>query len=115
MEKNKKNKRPTNREFTVQDMLRMSGFCFLHHNLAERLIVERAQKELEEQLPSMLEQMLTVRTNAELIRCCMERYIERIDELMEVIDEIKWSQPKYRRDDYGYDCDIDYDEEDDEC
>ena len=99
MEKNKKNKRPINREFTVQDMLRMSGFCSLHHNLAERLIVERAQKELEEQLPSMLEQMLTVRTNAELIRCCMERYIERIDELMEVIDEIKWSQPKYRSDD----------------
>lgn len=107
MKKNQKNK---SRDANMKEALKRVGLEAPYQNLCEKLVVERAQEELGQLLPSMVEHLIAMRTNADLIRCYMERYIERIDSLLAVVDEVKWPEPE---DDEEYDDE--YDEEDDEC
>lgn len=115
MKKNKKNKSgKENQNISMQEALKAVGMITPHQMLSEKLIVERAMDELKELAEPMSEYLIAARTNADLVRLYMERYIERIDCLLAIVDTAQHSEPDDKEDD----CDDEYDdeyEEDDEC
>ena len=111
--KNKSSKKNQNvKNISMQEALKAVGMIAPHQMLSEKLIVDRAMDELKELAEPMRECLIAARSNADLVRLYMERYIERIDCLLAVVDITQ--QP----DDGEDDCDDEYDyeyEEDDEC
>ena len=113
MKKNKKNKHgKKNQNISMQEALKAVGMFTPHQMLSEKLIVERAMDELKELAEPMRECLIAARSNADLVRLYMERYIERIDCLLAVVDIAQ--QPEDEEDAFDDEYDYEY-EEDDEC
>ena len=116
MKKNKKNKSSKKNQniknISMQEALKAVGMITPHQMLSEKLIVERAMDELKELAEPMTEYLIAARTNADLVRLYMERYIERIDCLLAVVDIAQ--QPEDEEDAFDDEYDYEY-EEDDEC
>ena len=113
MKKNKKNKSSKkNKNISMQEALKAVGMITPHQMLSEKLIVERAMDELKELAEPMRECLIAARSNADLVRLYMERYIERIDCLLAVVDIAQ--QPDDEEDAFDDEYDDEY-EEDDEC
>ena len=91
-------KKDKQKNISMQDALRMAGMDSPYQIQSEKLIVDRAMDELDELVHPMAAQMIAARANAEEIRNYMDRYIDRIDCLLEVFDEIKWPEPKDEED-----------------
>lgn len=115
MKKNKKNKsNKKNQNISMQEALKAVGMITPHQMLSEKLIVERAMDEMNELAEPMTEYLIAARTNADLVRLYMERYIERIDCLLAVVDTAQQSEPDDEEDAFDDEYDDEY-EEDDEC
>lgn len=115
MKKNKKNKKNKNiMNISMQEALKAVGMITPHQMLSEKLIVERAMDELKELAEPMTEYLIAARTNADLVRLYMERYIERIDCLLAVVDTAQQSESDDEEDAFDDEYDDEY-EEDDEC
>lgn len=115
MKKNKKNKKNKNiTNISMQEALKAVGMITPHQMLSEKLIVERAMDELKELAEPMTEYLIAARTNADLVRLYMERYIERIDCLLAVVDTAQQSESDDEEDAFDDEYDDEY-EEDDEC
>ena len=113
MKKNKKNKSSKkNQNISMQEALKAVGMIAPHQMLSEKLIVDRAMDELKELAEPMRECLIAARSNADLVRLYMERYIERIDCLLAVVDIAQ--QPEDEEDAFDDEYDYEY-EEDDEC
>ena len=113
MKKNKKNKSSKkNQNISMQEALKAVGMIAPHQMLSEKLIVDRAMDELKELAEPMRECLIAARSNADLVRLYMERYIERIDCLLAVVDIAR--QPEDEEDAFDDEYDYEY-EEDDEC
>ena len=113
MKKNKKNKSSKkNQNISMQEALKAVGMIAPHQMLSEKLIVDRAMDELKELAAPMRECLIAARSNADLVRLYMERYIERIDCLLAVVDIAQ--QPDDEEDAFDDEYDDEY-EEDDEC
>jgi len=112
MKKDKKNKSSQkNQNINVMDALKSAGLITPYQALSEKLVVERAMGELEELAEPMSEYLIAARANADIIRLYMERYIERIDCLLAMVDAVKRPKLDDEEDD---EYDNEY-EEDDEC
>ena len=116
MKKNKKNKSSKKNQniknISMQEALKAVGMIAPHQMLSEKLIVDRAMDELKELADPMRECLIAARSNADLVRLYMERYIERIDCLLAVVDIAQ--QPEDEEDAFDDEYDDEY-EEDDEC
>lgn len=113
MKKNKKNKSSKkNQNISMQEALKAVGMIAPHQMLSEKLIVDRAMDEMKELAEPMRECLIAARSNADLVRLYMERYIERIDCLLAVVDIAQ--QPEDEEDAFDDEYDYEY-EEDDEC
>ena len=116
MKKNKKNKSSKKNQnvknISLQEALKAVGMIAPHQMLSEKLIVDRAMDELKELAEPMRECLIAARSNADLVRLYMERYIERIDCLLAVVDIAH--QPDDEEDAFDDEYDDEY-EEDDEC
>ena len=113
MKKDKKNKSSKkNQNISMQEALKAVGMIAPHQMLSEKLIVDRAMDELKELAEPMRECLIAARSNADLVRLYMERYIERIDCLLAVVDIAQ--QPEDEEDAFDDEYDYEY-EEDDEC
>lgn len=95
----KKNKHRHNRR--PQNTRKPNRMNSRHQEGAEAMIMERAMREMSESVGPTVDQLMEARANAELMCTYMSRVIERIDAVLDVIDEYDWS--------------FDADEEDDEC
>ena len=115
MKKNKKNKSSKkNQNISMQEALKAVGMIAPHQMLSEKLIVDRAMDELKELAEPMRACLIAARSNADLVRLYMERYIERIDCLLAVVDIAQKSEPDDEEDAFDDEYDDEY-EEDDEC
>ena len=116
MKKNKKNKSSKKNQniknISMQEAVKAVGMIVPHQMLSEKLIVDRAMDELKELAEPMRECLIAARSNADLVRLYMERYIERIDCLLAVVDIAQ--QPEDEEDAFDDEYDYEY-EEDDEC
>ena len=111
--KNKSSKKNQNiKNISMQEALKAVGMIAPHQMLSEKLIVDRAMDELKELAEPMRECLIAARSNADLVRLYMERYIERIDCLLAVVDIAQ--QPEDKEDAFDDEYDYEY-EEDDEC
>lgn len=110
MRKNKKNKNI--KSISMKEALKAVGMIAPHQMLSEKLIVDRAMDELKELAEPMRECLIAARSNADLVRLYMERYIERIDCLLAVVDIAQQTDDEEEAFDDEYDDEY---EEDDEC
>ena len=110
MRKNKKNKNI--KSISMKEALKAVGMIAPHQMLSEKLIVDRAMDELKELTEPMRECLIAARSNADLVRLYMERYIERIDCLLAVVDIAQQTDDEEEAFDDEYDDEY---EEDDEC
>lgn len=101
-----------NKNMNVLEALKSVGLITQSQTLSEKLIVERAMEELEELAEPMTRYLIEARANADLIRLYMERYIERIDILLALVDDFK--PPEQDGEEEEYDDETAWEEMDDD-